>query len=506
MAKIPIARPQDITLSKDVQVGENRVVKSQPGFNTGDILSATGQSLSEAGNMIEKAYSLAEKTKAQNILSVKLADIQARANNDPDFSPDTQRKYHEEIDASLREASQGISLQANKDLFLSEAKHDAEIAKIKVNGDILKKAIDQGKANLLVYENDLQNQYINSNSPGERQVAVTKYEQKIDEAVAAGYITTEDAVKAKLNRASKWGEAQVERDISIDPKSTLEELQKGKEGVYIDLPETKRTELIKTAKNEVIKSQKISDALVKDQQAVNYKQAMLNAFDGKLTVKSAQELYRNNFISDTQFSKLNNYLYYNLPTVNEDDLGTYNSIAQMQAEGDKTPEEINSVILDSAAKNKLKNASAKQLIGKTYNDFKNRKDDLVALNAKEMRTVGEEFFRTSLDETDKSKVEQAIYTFHRRVIEENAEGERIPQIAQEIMTDAIRKEYPEINQVETINRVKEMFGVKDNQSQELMPPKNSTSEKSPFTEYPDAFKENGVWKVIRNGQKYRVEE
>lgn len=29
---------------------------------------------------------------------------------------------------------------------------------------------------------------------------------------------------------------------------------------------------------------------------------------------------------------------------------------------------------------------------------------------------------------------------------------------------------------------------------------------SPFSEYPDAFLENGVWKVIRNGKKYRIEE
>jgi len=30
--------------------------------------------------------------------------------------------------------------------------------------------------------------------------------------------------------------------------------------------------------------------------------------------------------------------------------------------------------------------------------------------------------------------------------------------------------------------------------------------KSPYSDYPDAFKENGVWKVVRNGKKYRLEE
>lgn len=30
--------------------------------------------------------------------------------------------------------------------------------------------------------------------------------------------------------------------------------------------------------------------------------------------------------------------------------------------------------------------------------------------------------------------------------------------------------------------------------------------KSPYPEYPDAFMENGVWKVIRDGTKYRIED
>ena len=31
-------------------------------------------------------------------------------------------------------------------------------------------------------------------------------------------------------------------------------------------------------------------------------------------------------------------------------------------------------------------------------------------------------------------------------------------------------------------------------------------EKSPYPEYPDAFLEDGVWKVIRDDKKYRIED
>jgi len=32
------------------------------------------------------------------------------------------------------------------------------------------------------------------------------------------------------------------------------------------------------------------------------------------------------------------------------------------------------------------------------------------------------------------------------------------------------------------------------------------SRQSPYPEYPDAYQENGAWKVVRNGQVYRIEE
>jgi hypothetical protein len=34
----------------------------------------------------------------------------------------------------------------------------------------------------------------------------------------------------------------------------------------------------------------------------------------------------------------------------------------------------------------------------------------------------------------------------------------------------------------------------------------SGAQKSPYSEYPDAFQENGIWKVVRDGKKYRIEE
>jgi len=53
---------------------------------------------------------------------------------------------------------------------------------------------------------------------------------------------------------------------------------------------------------------------------------------------------------------------------------------------------------------------------------------------------------------------------------------------------------------------KKLFGVGAESGEDLgFLGGNENSEKSPYPEYPDAFQENGVWKVMQNGKKYRIE-
>lgn len=253
--KIPVRRQEEINLTKDTAVGEGSMRRISALPNTGDIVSNVGATLSDTGSMLEKAYSLAEKTKAQNILSSKLADIHARAGAETDLSPEKQKKYHEEIDSAVRESSSYISLQDNKDLFLSEADNDANLYKIKVSNDFLKKTIDQGKADLIVYDGALKNEFINASSPTERQNIILRRDQKLKEAVAAGYLTREEAAKKQVEDAQDWGKAVVQRDIQLNPQGALNELQRGTQGSYANLDEKDRTELITSAQNLIEKQQ-----------------------------------------------------------------------------------------------------------------------------------------------------------------------------------------------------------------------------------------------------------
>jgi hypothetical protein len=428
----------------------------------------------------------------------------ASSDNDPEnLDPN---KYYTELDKIGPEAAKNISGQVAREEFLASFNGKVEAAKFKIRNEYRQRELNTAKGTI-----ELQGQKIIDNPPQDlhdplHNQTLMDYRQQYEKAIQIGLYTKDEA-------NYKWGEflkkvnkGIVYNDIANSPEMALEELQKGKEGKYEGLDDESRLSFIKDAEVAIKRNNKIFEFKIKQEQNSNYKQAMLQAFDGKLSKKSIEDLYAKDLISDTQRGKLDNYIYYNMPTVEEDDLSVYNQISQMQVDGKKSPEEINDIILENSTKNKLKNASAKQLLNKKYTDFKGRRDELIDLNTKEMRAVATEFFRDELDEPDNTKIETALYTFNRRIQDENANGERITQIAQEIITDSIRKDYPEINQIETINKVKEMFGVTESPNQEIAPPKNETQETNPFLDYPDAFKENGVWKVIRKGQKYRIEE
>lgn len=59
--------------------------------------------------------------------------------------------------------------------------------------------------------------------------------------------------------------------------------------------------------------------------------------------------------------------------------------------------------------------------------------------------------------------------------------------------------YPQI--LTRFNQLQKQFGKKPTGE-----PIETPTQKSPYPEYPDAFQENGVWKVMKNGKKYRIEE
>lgn len=252
MVQIPRSTPQQVNLNPSTAVRE---IPDLP--NTGDMLAQAGKGIAETGGMVEKALSVAEQTKVQNQAAIKLADIQYRASEDPDFSPENQKKYHEEIDSTIQEASKGISIPQARDAFLSEASKDAYVQKIKVNQDFTRRQIDNGKAELIVYMDQLGKDFINTNSPEERKNIILKRDAKFEEMAQAGYIDRAFIAEQKIATQKNWDELWV-NNVIINDTSTetgksvvLNELLKGDSGAFAELDSAQRAEAIKKSRLKI---------------------------------------------------------------------------------------------------------------------------------------------------------------------------------------------------------------------------------------------------------------
>ena len=97
-------------------------------------------------------------------------------------------------------------------------------------------------------------------------------------------------------------------------------------------------------------------------------------------------------------------------------------------------------------------------------------------------------------ETKKIEKETQLMTpnksqLENRILDKIDKGVDLTVGEQKVYDDVIRKRKP----ADETDVFSETGGAKENA-------------KSPYKEYPDAFQENGVWKVVRNGKKYHIEE
>ena len=74
-------------------------------------------------------------------------------------------------------------------------------------------------------------------------------------------------------------------------------------------------------------------------------------------------------------------------------------------------------------------------------------------------------------------------------------------ISDPFKSQQLKRYYPELyKKIESIAK-QEKVQIIDTETPPLLP-----EQKSPYPEYPDAFLENGIWKVMQNGKKYKIQE
>jgi hypothetical protein len=442
MGKIPVVAPGNTIVSRETPMRQAPVSGVGNSFNAGDAISTIGKSIEESGAMLEKALLVGEQTKAQNILSQKIADIRSRAEVDTDLSPEKQKKYHAEIDKAVNDTSSFINIPYAKGLFQSEATKDAEVAKIQVNNSFTRRIIDNNKAEFVVAMDNTKNEYISSVNPQAKRNALLKRDQLLKDMVAGGYLSREDAAKQKIESDGEWPLAQVESDITREMATTLDDsyiynqLKAGSKGVYSELPAEERTKALEKIQQK-IRSNKIRFEFELNQyQDTNEVQMLVDKIDGKLTEENIKDTLLNQGVRRAFGERMLKDFYKDHPV--KTDIKTYNSIRELQ-NSNASPSEINQKIIERT--DKLSAEDQKALINKTFTEQDKKRKMQLAYNSSALKiwagkNIGFDIQKDSLTAND------VVYDFFQRVDKENAQGKRIDEIATEVVKDAIKQHNP----------------------------------------------------------------
>lgn len=438
MVQIPRSNPQQVNLNHEVPV--RRLSTDQP--NMGDVLSTMGEGLESTGQAIEKALSFAEKTKAKNVLSMKVADIENRAELDTDLTPEKQKKYHSEIDSAIQEASQGISIPANRDEFSSGASADGYLSKIKINNSFLKRSIDNGKAENELLLSDLGNKYSRA-SQDERITLSLARDKQLDDAVANHYLSREDAAKKKIALTKSWDDAAMLHDVNMDTSTDMEDsfvvqqLRLGSKGYYKDIDPESRDKALGLAQAKVRRNFLMNKMQQTQDWDKNEAQLSVDQIDGKADPAFIKDSILNGSIRRPFGEKMLKKVYeLNAEKTKPE---AYNEIRMRQLLGEK-PAEIISLVLEN--KDKLTADDAKYLLQKNSAPEDDIDKGKIKYNYENLSAWSREGSLMLESEVTND--------FLKRIAKDNATGSRIDDIAVEVQKDTIKKYSPDVATLEDV--------------------------------------------------------
>jgi hypothetical protein len=303
-----------------------------------------------------------------------------------------------------------IATQENLNRFMG---YNPETAKVK-NGEAITKIVESAI-----------NSQILSNPPN----ALKMLNDVKDKIPADEY--------AKLQKKTEEGfiDYDIQRDTSTDTEQSFvyKQLQLGDKGYYSFLSADARTKALEKSQLKIGRNRRYSDYMLNKNQDQNERKMLVDWIDGKLDIEVVKNSLLNNDIRRSFGEKMLKK-YYSLAPENTD-YKVYNQIRELQ-NTNTPPEEINKLIIENS--DKLNPSDIKDLINKTYSEVDQKQKIMIRYNANALKDWAEK----SLLDNNQELSSNIVYEFHRRVNQENAQGARIDEIAQELQREKIKELYP----------------------------------------------------------------
>jgi hypothetical protein len=441
------------------------------------------QAIENAEDAIYKVRSFREKSEASAYAFQALQEQISLSDEDIGFD---SSKYEQAIDKIGQEAGRTITAQLDKDEFAASFQRQAIAAKFSIRNKFRERELESAKATLEYRGQTIIDTYGSLDEAG-RITALSDYRKQLEDAVKIG-IYNQPTADAKLVKFTKdLSKAVIDTDISRDTATDIKDsfvyaqLKLGKDGEYALLTDQQRAESIETIQKKVRRNQilfQFQDAKNKDQ---NEAKMIVSLADGGETPESIKKAVLSGDIRNSFGEKALKRVYSD-PTV-KTDYRVYNQVREMQYT-DASVETINQFILDHA--DKLSQEDIKILIDKSYAQADVKQRAAIRYNAQALK----EWASSAID--DDGNAASVVYEFHRRINAENASGQRVDQIAQDLQKETIKALYPPTaliddvpNFVASRNRIKKVYARESKQKGRASTPKATLTGASSGIDFDD---------------------
>ena len=475
MAKIPRIEPGGARLTQ--QTGQATI---DPGMATKES-KAIGNLASVAQEGIRKFDELytAQKTDEAKLSIYKgMTEMDELAKNDPNIDePEIQNKYFEQMaelkGKVLAEMPEGIAKADVDNAFeMTSIKAQVDIRSYGRTASMHKSIATFNEKTLILKDN-----YIKAD-PEARSVLWNAMTKNIVALKDKGFILPEKAQEMEVKSKQDWNTQAALKDTEIygidyvlshmgnydvDDKEKLK-TEVGKMQKRIDtISDKKQTEI----KNQTIREQ--------------IKKLNTDEFDKQ----EVEELYQKGIIElKDRDDLLARYYKVDVKT----DYGEYNKLKE-RAEGlnnlDGNAEtNRDKIIRDILASKNLKPEDTEELIDKVYSvedtqDKNTIKNEGKGLEAWATQVIGENVAVEIFSGEIRGQIDELTYKFYNRVNQEQAKGERIAEISQEIRDEYVKSKHPELTDVDVIpdvivsieGQVKRLLGFGGKKSDKKAKPK-----------------------------------
>lgn len=437
MPRLPIATSQQTITQKSPNI---KVDPSSFGAR-GRAIEKVGAVISETAKKFKDLQNLEEYTSSMTFAKKEMQDIQVKAENDEDIYTIHQR-YSQEIQKVKDRALERISDRETQIRFGAELDAMVLTSDFKVRSIARSKQIDRARGTLLNDIDQSKRDYYNAATPLDRKILQDQVHNRLSEFARLGVINEEAATKHRIAWDNEVRIGQVSYDASINPQMAKDNINAG---VYKLNAKEKAEELDKIEKL-IDKKEKEAEEALKEAQKENMNGAVKQYLTDTLTLDDVNELFITGKINLEQHKKLEEMVTRAVVVDPETEHGTYNDIKNMIANGEDSVK-IQNKIAESIGKT-LGKENAEELLDEVIADEEAFNRDAKANAILKIKSFGnKEILKDQPFEiapaTLTGKVQELEFLFNKRVAQEKAKGERIYEIADEVINGYIRSVDPE---------------------------------------------------------------